>query len=235
MFMRIKIVENGPYLVGASIPLYDEVIEKVDGVLKIVRKKQYDTSSHVKNGYYALCRCGESSQAPFCDGIHVKIDFDGTETAGHSMYRERAELVDEGESIFLYDDNRCAYARVCHRQKGDTWTLTDKSYNPEDKKEAIEGASLCPAGRLTMLDAEGRPSEIQYEPHIAVIQDPLESVSAALYVRGNIELIGVDGISYEVRNRYALCRCGQSYTKPFCDANHVSAKFNDGKGKTHIK
>jgi CDGSH-type Zn-finger protein len=26
----------------------------------------------------AMCRCGHSSNKPFCDGTHVTIDFDGT-------------------------------------------------------------------------------------------------------------------------------------------------------------
>ena len=27
---------------------------------------------------FAMCRCGHSSNKPFCDGTHLTIDFDGT-------------------------------------------------------------------------------------------------------------------------------------------------------------
>ena len=37
-----------------------------------------------------------------------------------------------------------------------------------------------------------------------------------------------DGVEYELRNRYALCRCGASRNKPFCDAMHVTVGFEDG-------
>ena len=37
-----------------------------------------------------------------------------------------------------------------------------------------------------------------------------------------------DGTEYELRNRYALCRCGASRNKPFCDAMHVTVGYEDG-------
>ncbi|WP_225369814.1 CDGSH iron-sulfur domain-containing protein [Methanobrevibacter arboriphilus] len=38
------------------------------------KKKKIDSSET-----YTLCRCGESKNKPFCDGSHLKINFDGTE------------------------------------------------------------------------------------------------------------------------------------------------------------
>ena len=33
---------------------------------------------------------------------------------------------------------------------------------------------------------------------------------------------------YEKRNRVALCRCGKSENKPFCDGSHTECRFKDG-------
>jgi CDGSH-type Zn-finger protein len=52
---------NGPYLISGSVRLTD-----VDG-REIPHPDQM-----------ALCRCGHSSNKPFCDGTHATIDFDGT-------------------------------------------------------------------------------------------------------------------------------------------------------------
>jgi CDGSH-type Zn-finger protein len=34
------------------------------------------------------------------------------------------------------------------------------------------------------------------------------------------------GKSFPLKETYALCRCGQSRTKPFCDGSHIAAKFD---------
>jgi CDGSH-type Zn-finger protein len=47
-------------------------------------------------------------------------------------------------------------------------------------------------------------------------------------VTGPIELIDADGNRFAVEGDrpIALCRCGQSRTKPFCDASHKAAGFD---------
>jgi CDGSH-type Zn-finger protein len=44
-------------------------------------------------------------------------------------------------------------------------------------------------------------------------------------VRGTVTLLDVDGRPYDVGETIALCRCGRSATRPFCDGTHESANF----------
>ena len=46
-------------------------------------------------------------------------------------------------------------------------------------------------------------------------------------VTGPVRLIDADGGEFEVPpgESIALCRCGQSQTKPFCDRSHREADF----------
>jgi CDGSH-type Zn-finger protein len=44
-------------------------------------------------------------------------------------------------------------------------------------------------------------------------------------VRGNVTLLDAEGSPYEVGETIALCRCGRSGTRPFCDGTHESEHF----------
>jgi len=48
-------------------------------------------------------------------------------------------------------------------------------------------------------------------------------------VTGPVRLVDPEGGVFEVPEgrAIALCRCGQSQTKPFCDASHKAAGFED--------
>ena len=58
--VKIQALKNGPYLVNGNV-------EVLDGDGKPLQAKQPA----------ALCRCGQSSSKPFCDGTHRKVNFQG--------------------------------------------------------------------------------------------------------------------------------------------------------------
>jgi len=44
-------------------------------------------------------------------------------------------------------------------------------------------------------------------------------------VKGEVELMDSDGNKFPVEKRMALCRCGASTEKPFCDGTHSKIGF----------
>jgi CDGSH-type Zn-finger protein len=221
---KITITKDGPYLVSGGIPL-DEKVMVSHGHERIYQQGQTFEAKET----YALCRCGHSKTPPFCDGSHIAAHFNGTEVASTEPFDQRVEIFD-GPTLELHDDNRCAFARFCHRAGQEVWTLTEESDDPTARKEAIQAANDCPAGRLVQHDKLNSDAIIEpdLEPSISILQDPEKGVSAPIFVKGGIPLISAEGFSYELRNRYALCRCGSSRNKPFCDASHVSVGYQDG-------
>ncbi|MBA3860541.1 MAG: CDGSH iron-sulfur domain-containing protein [Actinomycetota bacterium] len=63
---QIKATENGPYVVEGVERIID-----ADG-------NEYDVSDRPR---VSLCRCGGSTNKPFCDGTHSKLGFDAAERA----------------------------------------------------------------------------------------------------------------------------------------------------------
>ena len=60
--MKITIVENGPIIVKAAT----EVSVRVGA------------DAETKSDAIALCRCGQSSKKPFCDGSHRDVGFEAS-------------------------------------------------------------------------------------------------------------------------------------------------------------
>jgi CDGSH-type Zn-finger protein len=215
---KIKITKDGPYIASGDLPLKKEIIIGDEaGSIEYKHEKTFP-----KQEEYHLCRCGKSKEKPFCDNAHVKIKFNGTETASREKFLKQSEKL-EGPDLILRDAQElCASARFCHNKKGNTWALTTNSDDPASREEAIKQACNCPSGRLVVYDKKtGRAIDPPHKPEISLLEDPAKKVSGPIFVKGNIPIESADGTGYEIRNRVTLCRCGKSNNKPFCDGSHV--------------
>lgn len=222
---KIRVLPKGPYEVIGGVPLLQEVIEPDEkGISKEWKKgKKYES----KNETYHLCRCGRSKNKPFCDGTHTEVHFDGKETAANIPYDEAAVVYKGPRADLLDQENLCAVARFCDRGL-QVWNLIEKD-DEASLQMAVEEACNCPAGRLTVVDKQGKKIEPNLEQEISVVQDPVKNSRGPLWVKGGIEIEGAEGQHYEVRNRVTLCRCGESTNMPFCDASHLSCPHMKGQ------
>lgn len=215
---KITVTKNGPYIVTGGIPLSEMIISN--------DKEGYSYEWHKGKKYslqdkYSLCRCRRAKTLPFCDGMHEKTGFDGTETADNKPYCDQAErIIGPGLNLTDFIDI-CASARFCDRAGG-IWTLTHHSDVPEARSIAITEAGNCPSGRLVVWDKKThKVIEPEFEPSIGLIEYPDKAGKGPIGVRGRIPVESADGTVYEIRNRITLCRCGRSENKPFCDSSHL--------------
>ncbi len=160
----------------------------------------------------ALCRCGRSENKPFCDGTHVACGF--TDERGENKDDKR--LVFPGDPITIYENVAiCSHAGYCPSGKPDKWRPKTENSGFTDE-ELIEKISKCPSGALSYArgTTEHRDPKAGRPPKIRIRKDgPLE-------IEGGIELRNTKWAEGASREHYALCRCGTSRMKPFCDGTH---------------
>ena len=107
---KITVRPNGPYIVRGGIPLVRKTPVMSEHGEPLAWKKEDVIST---GETYRLCRCGQSSTKPFCDGTHTMVGFDGDETADTSPIADRA-VDHEGERIIVKDDRSlCMHAGFC--------------------------------------------------------------------------------------------------------------------------
>ena len=172
----------------------------------------------------ALCRCGHSETKPFCDGTHKKVGFTDEKLSDGSNHKKENYA---GRQITIHDNRGiCAHAGICTDQLASVFRLRQEPWIDPDGAEVekiIETIKQCPSGALsyTMNDVEYREQD---RPAMIYI-----SKNGPYYVQGGVELQGVPQSDYPSKEHYALCRCGQSKNKPFCDGSHWAVKFEDDK------
>ena len=170
----------------------------------------------------ALCRCGGSRNKPFCDGTHGKIGFTD-EKQTDSGNDKRKDYI--GEHITIHDNRAiCSHAGYCTDNLKDVFRLGEEPWIDPDganNQEIIETIKRCPSGALSYSVNGVEHRDQQRPPTVSVTKN------GPYVITGGVELIDqrmAEGASSE---HYALCRCGASKNKPFCDGSHWHIGFED--------
>lgn len=131
----------------------------------------------------------------------------------------------EGNGIAVhFDPARCIHAEACVHGLPAVFDAQRRPWiapgaaAADEIKQVVE---RCPSGALTYTRIDGGEQEEAREcaPEIRVEQD------GPLHVRGRMIVTDHEGASIEAGPRAALCRCGQSKNKPFCDNTHREVGF----------
>jgi len=86
--------------------------------------------------------------------------------------------------------------------------------------QIAEVVMRCPSGALHFRRNDGQPGE-PIPQETTVTPTP----NGPLYMRGYIEVRDANGELLRKDTRVALCRCGASQNKPFCDNSHRRIEF----------
>ncbi|MDW7667967.1 MAG: glutamate synthase-related protein [Bacillota bacterium] len=202
--ITIEVSKNGPLIVNNL----EEITESTG------------SKQNLKNKSNALCRCGKSKTKPICDGTHGKIDFDDSKSDDR-VKRNFKSFV--GREIIIHDDRGiCSHAGYCTDGLPEVFRMGEEPWiypNAASKEKIIETIEKCPSGALSYT-VNNKKYDNYYEK-----EEILVTENGPYYVRGNIEFMHDD--KPQTQNHYALCRCGSSKNKPYCNGQHWYRKFKD--------
>jgi CDGSH-type Zn-finger protein len=169
---------------------------------------------------FALCRCGGSSNKPFCDGTHAR---NGFSSAKHADRVADKRDTYEGAAITVHDNRgQCAHAGFCTGGSPGAFRLKQEPFVDPDGAPADEIAATigrCPSGALRYSRNGQEHGDRGGDPAVVA------SANGPYLVSGGCELADTsfgEGVSAD---HYALCRCGGSKNKPFCDGTHWHKGF----------
>ena len=129
-----------------------------------------------------------------------------------------------GEGITVrYDPRRCFHAAECVRGSPRVFNPKRRPWVDPDAAEVdavVAVVENCPSGALSYERTDGGSAEAP-APHASI----RVGIDGPLMVRGTIRLQTPDDEPVAEGERLALCRCGASKNKPFCDGSHYDAGF----------
>ncbi len=221
---QIVVRPNGPYKVTGCIPL----VKKIQAVSELGEpltwKKQGELDA---TDEYYLCRCGQSSNKPFCDGTHRRHPYDGTEHAPTNQSCERCLEYPGGAHLSIYfDPDLCMESGFCANHVTSVAEMSAQTDDTIVRTQAIAMIEHCPSGALTYrLEGDEVNNEVDLPQQVAVTTEITAHgpIPGPLWVTGNIPILRADRQPFECRNRVTLCNCGRSHCKPLCDGAHRKA------------
>jgi len=119
----------------------------------------------------------------------------------------------------------CIHIGECGRAKGDLFVGGRQPWCQPDlvsDDEVYDVVLRCPTGALTVDYEDGSHIETAAAENTVQV-----SYNGPLFVKGDLDIHGAADNAPGLRYRAALCRCGKSANKPFCDNSHEKAGFQD--------
>ena len=140
--------------------------------------------------------------------------------------RGEARVYADDRIQVLWEPRLCIHVQSCVHGLPEVFDAHSRPWihvDGADPDRIADTVTTCPTGALHFRRLDGGPQE----------EGPEETVVRAtrngpLFLRGRIRITDADGNLLREDTRVALCRCGGSANKPFCDGTHQRIGFDSG-------
>jgi CDGSH-type Zn-finger protein/uncharacterized Fe-S cluster protein YjdI len=132
------------------------------------------------------------------------------------------------ELTVTYEMKRCIHAAECVARLPSVFDVKKRPWVQPDEGSAdalAETVMHCPTGALHLINQAGVTIEALPEENTLLV-----AANGPLYLHGQVKITNAKGELLREDTRLALCRCGASQNKPFCDNSHLKSGFeHDGQ------
>lgn len=130
----------------------------------------------------------------------------------------------------LWDTEKCIHSAKCARGLPAVFNPKERPWinlahaSSEDIMRVID---TCPSGALSYkkLQSTQEATTVEYTPAQLAATEIKVLKQGPLLIKGTCTLIDADGNEITKNESFALCRCGESKKKPFCDGTHKTIGF----------
>lgn len=143
------------------------------------------------------------------------------------MEKEIVKNYSNGEVTIVWKPSTCIHSTLCWKGEGGLPQVFNPRIKPwidpngASTESIVDHVRKCPSGALSYFfnATELKKEEVNAEIKIEVVPN------GPLLVFGNVLVKDPKGIETKRSNVTALCRCGKSENKPYCDGNHIKHNF----------
>lgn len=124
-----------------------------------------------------------------------------------------------------WDGRLCIHIAECGKAKGELFVGGRQPWCKPDLvavNEVVDVVKRCPTGALTYAAKNSALNEDTEENNTVNV-----SYNGPYFIRGDLEIDNAPSDMSGISFRVALCRCGGSKNKPFCDNSHEEINFQD--------
>ena len=140
---------------------------------------------------------------------------------------DKVEGIYEGADVEVTWNRRlCIHVGECGRAKNKLFVAGREPWCAPDEvsaKDTAEVVCRCPTGALSYTPKSDAVAE-ETAPEVNAVH---VANNGPLYITGDLDIESADNTMPGVKFRAALCRCGLSKNKPFCDGAHEDGNFRD--------
>lgn len=131
-----------------------------------------------------------------------------------------------GEVTIVWSPDLCIHSGNCFRGLNEVFDPRKRPWvtpNGISSDRIVDQINKCPSGALSYYMNKNAPAT---ENNKEVVETVIEATAnGPLLVHGSISIKDRHGVITKKEKTTALCRCGGSANKPYCDGTHKQIHF----------